>query len=67
MISQAHAWYNASVSGQAEVYAWKISGVLIGIIAVVFGVLVLVLPGLLQWLVGIFFIVAGLIVIVRRA
>ena len=45
----------------------KISGVMLGIIAVVFGILVLLLPELLRWLVGIFLIVAGLIAIVRRA
>jgi len=45
----------------------KISGIWLGVIAIVFGVLVLVFKELLQWLVGVFLIVAGLIAIVRRA
>lgn len=44
----------------------KISGVAVGIIAIVLGVLVLVFKDILQLLVGISLIVFGLIAIVRR-
>ena len=44
----------------------RIYGVWLGIIFIVFGILVLVLPDLLRWLVGLFFIVSGIVTLFRR-
>ena len=44
----------------------KISGTMMGILFIVFGILVLVFPNLLQWLVGIFLIVAGILALIRK-
>lgn len=44
----------------------RINGMWTGIVFIIFGVLVLVFPDLLRWLVGIFFIVAGIFAFVRR-
>lgn len=44
----------------------RISALWIGIVVIVFGVLVLVIPQLLNWLVGILLIVIGLFAIIRR-
>jgi hypothetical protein len=44
----------------------KISGLELGIIAIVFGILILVFPELLRWLVGIGLIVLGVLAILRR-
>ena len=44
----------------------KIKGLWIGIIIIIFGILVLVLPGLLRWIVGIALIVIGVLAALRR-
>ena len=44
----------------------KISTTLTAILAIVFGILVLTIPELLRWLVGVFFIVAGIFMLVRK-
>jgi len=44
----------------------KIAGLWMGVIAVVFGILILVFPELLRWLVGIGLIVIGVLAIIRR-
>ncbi len=44
----------------------KIKGLWMGIMAIVFGVLVIALPELLRWLVGIYLIVAGVLALLRR-
>jgi len=44
----------------------KISGLWVGIIAIVIGVLVLVFPDLLRWILGIGLIVVGVLAILRR-
>ncbi len=44
----------------------KLSGWLVGILAIIFGILVIVFPDLLKWLVGIFLIVAGALAVLRR-
>jgi len=44
----------------------KISGLWMGIIAIVAGILVLAVPHLLHWIVGIFLIVVGILAIVRK-
>jgi hypothetical protein len=44
----------------------KIEGLWIGIIIIIFGILVLALPGLLRWIVGIGLIVIGVLAILRR-
>jgi uncharacterized membrane protein HdeD (DUF308 family) len=44
----------------------KIYGAWLGIIFIVFGVLVLVLPDFLRWLIGLFFIVSGIVTIIRK-
>ena len=44
----------------------KISGLWLGVIAIIFGILILALPHLLVWLVGIGLIVIGILAILRR-
>ncbi len=44
----------------------KISGLWMGIIAIVAGILVLAVPHLLQWIVGLFLIVIGILAIMRK-
>jgi uncharacterized membrane protein HdeD (DUF308 family) len=44
----------------------KISGLWLGIILIVIGILVLVLPALIQWVIGISLIVLGILAIVRK-
>lgn len=44
----------------------SISGLAMGILAVVAGILVLVLPDLLRWVIGIFFIVWGILAIINH-
>jgi len=44
----------------------KISGLWMGIIAIIVGILVLALPGLLQWIIGIGLIVVGVLALLRR-
>jgi len=41
----------------------KIKGLWMGIIAIIIGILVLALPGLLQWIVGIGLIVVGVLAV----
>ena len=45
---------------------FKLRGLVIGIVAIIVGVLVLVRPDLLQWIVGIGLIVVGVLAIMRR-
>ena len=40
--------------------------IVIGIVSIIVGILVLVLPGLLQWLVGIGLIIIGVLALFRR-
>ncbi len=44
----------------------KITGLWMGIIAIIIGILVLALPGLLQWIVGIGLIVVGVLAILGK-
>ena len=44
----------------------KIAGIWMGVIAIILGILVLALPELLRWLVGIGLIVMGIITLVRK-
>jgi hypothetical protein len=44
----------------------KIAGLWMGIVALVFGILILIFPYLLAWLVGIGLIVIGILAILRR-
>jgi uncharacterized membrane protein HdeD (DUF308 family) len=44
----------------------KISGLWMGIIAIIIGILVLAFPDLLRWVVGIGLIVIGVLAILRR-
>ena len=44
----------------------KISGLWMGVLAVLFGILVLALPDLLRWFVGIYLIVVGVLAILGR-
>lgn len=44
----------------------KISGLMMGIIAIVIGILILVAPGVMQWILGIGLIVVGLLAILRK-
>ena len=43
----------------------SISGLTMGILAVIAGILVLALPDLVRWIIGIFFIVWGILAIVN--
>lgn len=42
------------------------TGLLVGIITIVVGILVLAFPDLLRWLIGIFLIVIGILALVKR-
>ena len=44
----------------------RIGGVWMGVIAIVFGILILILPSLLQWLVGICLIVVGALAVTGK-
>lgn len=44
----------------------KITGLWMGIIAIIIGILVLALPGLLQWIVGIGLIVVGVLAVLGK-
>ncbi len=44
----------------------KVSGLAMGIIAIVIGILILAVPDLLRWVLGIGFIVVGLLAILRK-
>ena len=44
----------------------KISGLWMGIFAIVLGILVLVLPDLIRWFVGIGLIVLGILALIRK-
>jgi len=44
----------------------KIKGLWMGVIVIIIGVLVLALPGLLQWIVGIGLIVIGVLAILGK-
>ncbi len=44
----------------------KIAGLWLGVVAIIFGILILALPELLRWLVGIGLIVIGILAILRR-
>ena len=45
----------------------SISGVAMGILAVVAGLLVLIWPELVRWIIGIFFIVWGILTVLNRS
>jgi len=44
----------------------RITGLWMGVIAVVIGILILAVPDLLRWVLGIGFIVVGLLAILRK-
>ena len=44
----------------------KITGTWIGVIAIILGVLVLTLPDLIRWFIGVGLIVLGIMVLVRK-
>ena len=44
----------------------RIGGVWMGVIAIVFGIRILILPNLLQWLVGICLIVIGVLAVTGK-
>ena len=44
----------------------RTTGLLVGVLAITFGILVIVLPELLRWLVGVFLIIGGVIALIRR-
>jgi hypothetical protein len=44
----------------------RITGLWMGVIAVIIGILILAVPDLLRWVLGIGFIVVGLLAILRR-
>jgi hypothetical protein len=44
----------------------KISGVTMGIIAIILGVLVLAFPDLIRWFIGVGLIVLGILALVRK-
>jgi len=44
----------------------RISGLWMGVIAIVIGILILAVPDLLRWILGIGFIVVGLLAIMRK-
>jgi hypothetical protein len=44
----------------------RITGLWMGIIAIVIGILILAVPDLLRWILGIGFIVVGILAILRK-
>jgi len=44
----------------------RITGLMMGIIAIVIGILILAVPDLLRWILGIGFIVVGILAILRK-
>jgi len=44
----------------------RVTGLWMGVIAIVIGILILAVPDLLRWVLGIGFIVVGLLAIVRK-
>jgi len=44
----------------------RITGLSMGVIAIVIGILILAVPDLLRWILGIGFIVVGLLAILRK-
>ena len=44
----------------------KLTGMWIGVIAIILGILVLVLPHLIQWIIGVGLIVLGIMALVRK-
>jgi membrane protein implicated in regulation of membrane protease activity len=44
----------------------KITGLWMGIIAIIIGILILAIPHLLQWILGIGLIVVGILAVLRR-
>ena len=44
----------------------KITGVWMGILAIILGILVLAIPSLIQWFVGVGLIVLGIMALVRK-
>jgi hypothetical protein len=44
----------------------RITGLWMGIIAIVIGILILAVPDLLRWVLGIGFIVVGLVAVLRK-
>jgi len=44
----------------------RISGLWMGIIAIIIGILILAVPGLLQWILGIGLIVVGILAVLRK-
>jgi hypothetical protein len=61
--SRAQSGEEANAKG---VHKMEISSTWMGIIAIVFGILVLAFPELLHWLVGVFLVVAGIVVLIRK-
>jgi len=43
-----------------------VTGLMMGIIAIVIGILILAAPGVMQWILGIGFIVVGILAILRK-
>jgi membrane protein implicated in regulation of membrane protease activity len=44
----------------------KVTGLWMGLAAIVIGILILVAPGVMQWVLGIGFIVVGILAILRK-
>ena len=44
----------------------KVSGLLMGTVTIIIGILILVAPGAMQWILGIGLIVMGLLAILRK-
>jgi hypothetical protein len=44
----------------------KVTGSAMGVVAIVIGILILAVPDLLRWILGIGFIVVGLLAILRK-
>jgi len=44
----------------------RITGLWMGIIAIIIGILILAVPDLLRWVLGIGFIVVGLVAVLRK-
>ena len=45
---------------------FKVSGLTVGIVAIIIGILIIAVPDLLRWILGIGFIVVGILAILRK-
>jgi len=61
--------YNIDIPAELSLFKegrMRITGTFMGVIAIILGILVLVLPDLIRWFIGVGLIVMGIMALVRR-